>query len=132
MLQNPVAPVPAAAPGRVVRVWLGSSSPLARGAGVRVYVEARQDGNLVVLHRRTDGRIEVLFPKHPDTDPFVRAGTYEIRGGDDRGAWVVAEPDGSGMVLAALSPDPLRFDEFVRAADWDSAALVPTWSGSGS
>ena len=120
LLQNPVAPV--------VRVWLGSSSPLARGAGVRVYVEARQDGNLVVLHRRTDGRIEVLFPKHPDTDPFVRAGTYEIRGGDDRGAWVVAEPDGSGMVLAALSPDPLRFDEFVRAAAWDSAALVPTWS----
>ena len=128
LLQNPVAPVPAAAPGRVVRVWLGSSSPLARGAGVRVYVEARQDGFLVVLHRRTDGRIEVLFPKHPDTDPFVRAGTYEIRGGDDRGAWVVAEPDGSGMVLAALSPDPLRFDEFVRAAAWDSAALVPTWS----
>jgi hypothetical protein len=32
------------------------------------------------------------------------------------------------MVLAALSPDPLRFDEFVRAAAWDSAALVPAWS----
>jgi len=42
----------------------------------------------------------------------------------------VAEPDGSGMVLAALSPDPLRFDEFVRAAAWDSAALVPTWSAA--
>jgi len=125
LLQNPVP-----APARVVRVWLGSSSPLVRGTAVRVYVEARQDGNLVVLHRRTDGRIEVLFPKHPDTDPFVRAGTYEIQGGDDRAAWVVAEPDGSGMVLAALSPDPLRFDEFVRAAAWDSAALVPTWSGA--
>lgn len=120
--QNPAAPV--------VRVWLGSPSPLARGAAVRVYVEARADGNLVVLHRRTDGRIEVLFPKNPDTDPFVRAGTYEIRGRDDQAAWVVAEPDGSGMVLAALSPDPLRFDEFVRAAAWDSAALVPTWSGA--
>src|SRR5437764_690606 len=60
----------------------------------------------------------------------VRAGTYEIQGGDDRAAWVVAEPDGSGMVLAALSPDPLKFDEFVRAAAWDSAALVPTWSGA--
>jgi hypothetical protein len=43
---------------------------------------------------------------------------------------VVAEPDGTGMVLAALSPDPLRFDEFVRAAAWDAAALVPTWSGA--
>jgi hypothetical protein len=124
LLQNPVAPAP------VIRVWLGSSSPLTRGAAVRVYVEAGQDGNLVVLHRRTDGRIEVLFPQHPGTNPFVRAGTYEIRGGDDRAAWVVAEPDGTGMVLAALSPDPLRFDEFVRAAAWDPTALVPTWSGA--
>jgi len=128
LLQSQVAPTPVAAPARVVRVWLGSPSPLARGAAVRVYVEAGQDGNLIVLHRRTDGRIEVLFPKNPDTDPFVRAGTYEIRGGEDRAAWVVAEPDGTGMVLAALSPDPLRFDEFVRAAAWDSTALVPTWS----
>ena len=130
LLQNPVAPASAAAPARVVHVWLGSASPLVRGAAVRVYVEANEDGNLVVLHRRTDGRIEVLFPKNPDTDPFVRAGTYEIRGRDEQAAWVVAEPDGSGMVLAALSPDPLRFDEFVRAAAWDSEALVPTWSGA--
>ena len=130
LLQNPVAPASAAAPARVIHVWLGSASPLVRGAAVRVYVEANEDGNLVVLHRRTDGRIEVLFPKNPDTDPFVRAGTYEIRGRDEQAAWVVAEPDGSGMVLAALSPDPLRFDEFVRTAAWDSEALVPTWSGA--
>jgi hypothetical protein len=124
LLQNP-----AATPPRAVHVWLGSPSPLVRGAPVRVYVEAGQDGNLVVLHRRTDGRIEVLFPKNPNTDPFVRGGgTYEIRDPDERAAWVVAEPDGNGMVLAALSTDPLRFDEFVRAAAWDSAALVPAWS----
>ncbi|HLB82604.1 MAG TPA: DUF4384 domain-containing protein [Gemmatimonadales bacterium] len=129
LLQNPVAPA-AAPPTGVVRVWLGSASPLVRGAAVRVYVEAREDGNLVVLRRRTDGRIEVLFPRNPDTDPFVRAGTYEIRGTDERGAWVLAEPDGTGMVLAALSPDPLKFDEFVRAAAWDPNALVPTWSGA--
>src|SRR5205085_2247152 len=126
LLQHPVASAPAAPPPRVVRVWLGSASPLVRGAAVRVYVEAGQDGNLVVLHRRTDGRIEVLFPKHPDTDPFVRAGTYEIRGSDDRAAWVVAEPDGTGMVLAALSPDPLKFDEFVRAAVRGSAGASAT------
>ena len=130
LLQSPVAPASAAAPARVIHVWLGSASPLVRGAAVRVYVEANEDGNLVVLHRRPDGRIEVLFPKNPDTDPFVRAGTYEIRGRDEQATWVVAEPDGSGMVLAALSPDPLRFDEFVRTAAWDSEALVPTWSGA--
>src|SRR5437773_8608252 len=64
---------------RPVRVWLGSSAVLTRGAPVRVYVQAAQDGNLIVLHRRTDGRIDVLFPAKPEQDPFVRAGTYEIQ-----------------------------------------------------
>src|SRR5260370_1022013 len=100
---------------KVVRVWL-DASVLTRGAPVRVYVQAGEDGNLVVLHRRTDGRIEVLFPNNPAADASVRAGTYEIRGPNDRPGWVVREPDGSGMVLAALSPDPLRGDEFAREA----------------
>src|SRR5205823_6556209 len=44
LLQNPAAPAPAAAPPRVIRVWLGSASPLVRGAAVRVYVEAGEAG----------------------------------------------------------------------------------------
>lgn len=124
------APAAHPAPTRVVRVWLDQQGPVTRGTSVRVYVEAGQDGNLIVLHRRTDGRVEVLFPRTPDSDPFVRAGSYEIRGSDDHAAWVVAEPDGTGMVLAALSPDPLRFDEFVRATAWNEEALVPSWSGA--
>jgi hypothetical protein len=113
----------------MVRVWL-DATVLTRGAPVRVYVEAAEDGNLVVLHRRTDGRIEVLFPNNPAADPSVRAGTYEIRAPNDRPSWIVREPDGTGMVLAALSPDPLRVDEFAREAAWNSDALVPTWSGA--
>ena len=124
------APQTATAPRTVVHVSLDSRGPLARGTSVRVYVELGEDGNLVVLHRRTDGRIEVLFPSNPAADPFVKAGTYEIHREDGRAAWVVAEPDGSGMILAALSPDPLRFDEFVRAAAWNPDALVASWSGS--
>jgi hypothetical protein len=126
------APAPSAPPRReasLVRVWLDATA-LTRGASVRVYVQAAEDGNLVVLHRRTDGRIEVLFPNNPAADPSVRAGTYEIRGPNDRLGWVVREPDGTGMVLAALSPDPLRVDEFVREAAWNLDALVPTWSGA--
>jgi hypothetical protein len=114
---------------KVVRVWL-DANVLTRGAPVRVYVQAAEDGNLVVLHRRTDGRIEVLFPSNPAADPSVRAGTFEIRGPNDRPGWVVREPDGTGMVLAALSPDPLRVDEFERQAAWNPDALLPTWSGS--
>ena len=117
---------------RPVRVWLGSSSVLTRGTSVRVYVQAAQDGNLIVLHRRTDGRIDVLFPSKPNEDPFVRAGTYEIQATPSRVAFVVAEPDGSGLVLAALAPKAYRFDEFVRAAAWDPDALAPSWDGSDS
>jgi len=115
---------------RPVRVWLGSSGVLTRGTPVRVYVQAAQDGNLIVLHRRTDGRIEVLFPGKPNEDPFVRVGTYEIQATPSRVAFVVAEPDGSGLVLAALAPRDYRFDEFVRAAAWDPDALAPSWDGS--
>ena len=115
---------------RPVRVWLGSSGILTRGTPVRVYVQATQDGNLIVLHRRTDGRIDVLFPGKPNEDPFVSAGTYEIQATASRVAFVVAEPDGSGLVLAALAPRAYRFDEFVRAAAWNPDALAPSWDGS--
>ena len=115
---------------RPVRVWLGTTGSLVRGQSVPVFVQAAQDGDLIVLHRRTDGRIEVLFPSNPAADPFVRSGTYEIRGGGNRAAWVVSEPDGSGMILAALSVDPLRFDEFVRTAGWNPDALVSSWNDS--
>ncbi len=121
-----VPPVDVAA--RPVRVWLGTNGPLVRGQSVQIFVQAAQDGDLIVLHRRTDGRIEVLFPSNPAADPFVRSGIYEIRGGGNRSAWVVSEPDGRGMVLAALSVDRLRFDEFVREASWNSNALVPSWN----
>ena len=129
LLQAPAAlPSPIEADARPVRVWLGTTGPLVRGQSVQIFVQAAQDGDLIVLHRRTDGRIEVLFPSNPAADPFVRSGTYEIRGGGDRSAWVVSEPDGSGMVLAALSVDRLRFDEFVHEASWNSNALLPSWN----
>ena len=120
---------PASRDVRTVRVWLGSSL-LVRGAPVRVYVQTAQDGNLIVLHRRTDGRIEVLFPARPGDDTFVRAGNYEIQTTPGKVAFVVAEPDGSGLVLAALAPVAYRFDEFVRTAAWDPQALTPSWSGA--
>ena len=136
LAQTPPTPAPAApaasarAGERPVRVWLGSSSPLVRGAPVRVYVETGEDGSLVVLRARTDGRVQVLFPPDPSADPFVRAGTYEIRRANDGEAFVVVEPDGTGMILAALSPGSLRVGEFVRQADWDPDALAPSSPGA--
>src|SRR2546428_11110083 len=137
VLQFQTTPPPAPAPvdvagrgDRPVHVWLGSASPLARGSAVRVYVQVASDGNLVVLQRRTDGRIGVLFPTSPTDAPVVRTGTYEIHRPGHGAALVVAEPDGEGMILAALTTDPLQVDEFARQADWNSAALIPSWSGA--
>lgn len=126
----PTSAGPAARDARPVRVWLGSGGLLTRGAPVRVYVQAAQDGNLIVLHRRTDGRIEVLFPGSPKEDPYVRAGTYEIQATRDRVAFVVSEPDGDGLVLAALASTAYRFDEFVRNAAWSTDELAPSWNES--
>jgi len=119
---------PAQRDAKPVRVWLGSGGSLLRGDRVRVYVQTAEDGHLVVLHRRTDGHIDVLFPANPADDPLVRPGTYEIKRAGDRESFVVEEPDGTGLVLAALSPASYRFDEFVRAASWDPDAVAPFWA----
>jgi hypothetical protein len=130
LLQTPPAPAVSRGDEKPVRVWLATGTTLVRGDAVRVYVQATSAGSLVVLHRRTDGRIEVLFPAHPTDDASVTAGTYEIRGPGDRESFVVAEPDGTGVILAALSTTAYRFDEFAREASWNPGALVPSWSGA--
>jgi len=124
-----MAPAPGEQP---VRVWLGAGGPFAPGDRVRVFVQTDADGYLMVLHRRPDGGVEVLFPGDPATDPLARAGTYEIRGPEDAPVLAVAGPLGRGTVLAALSPDPFRFAEFVRGGIWNAGALTAAWQGDGS
>ena len=98
-----------------------------RGDRARVYVQTAEDGHLVVLHADAEGRIRVLFPLDPSDDDFVRGGRkVEIRGRSDRDAFFVDAGDGSGTVVAVLSPDALSFDGFVRNDHWDYRALGPT------
>ncbi len=130
--QAPIASLapPPSSDERPVHVWIDAPSPLFRGLSVRVYVQTATSGNLIVLHRRTDGRIEPLFPASPKAEAWVHAGQYEIRSPGDRPAFTLAEPDGGGMILAALSSGPIWFDEFAHAASWNPDALVPSWSGA--
>lgn len=118
-----LASQPVAAGGPPVRIWLGSGPTLAFGVPERVYVQTSTDGNLVVLHARTDGRVEMLFPGSPTSNPFVRAGTYEIRGHTGGAAFATSETEGRGTVVAALSPDPMWFDEFAHHGTWNVAAI---------
>jgi len=94
------------------------------GDRARVYVEAAQDGYLVVLHADAAGRVRVLFPLDPRDDDFIRGGRrFEVRGRGDRDAFQVDGDEGSGTVLAAVSRDPLNFEAFVRNDHWDFRAL---------
>jgi len=98
-----------------------------RGDRARVYVETADDGHLIVLHADPDGRVRVLFPLDPSDDDFVRGGKrVEIRRRSNRDAFFVDAGNGSGTVVAVLSPDALRYDAFVRNDHWDYRTLGGT------
>jgi hypothetical protein len=111
LVQNPVT----------VRLNHDRFSP---GDHARVYVEAAQDGYLVVLHADPEGRVRVLFPLDPSDDAFVRGGKkFELRGRGDRDAFQIEANDGSGTVLAAIAPDAFDFAAFTQNDHWDFRAL---------
>ena len=94
------------------------------GDHAKVYVASAEDGYLVILHADPVGRVRVIFPQDPSDDNFVRGGRkFEVRGRSDRDPIQIEGEDGTGTVVAAVSPDPFRFDEFSRNDHWDFRAL---------
>src|SRR5689334_9411925 len=107
-----------------VKVWLNHDNYFQRGDKARVNVRLADDGYLLVLRADADGREHVLFPLDPTDDAFVRGGeTIEVRGRGDREAFYVDDREGSGVVLAARSVAPFKFDEYVRGDHWDYRVL---------
>lgn len=107
-----------------VKVWLDQGN-YRRGDKAHVSVKLAEDGYLVVLRADAHGRIRVLYPLDPGDDAFVRGGqTLEVRGRGDREAFSVDEREGSGLVLAARSVTPFKFDQFVRGDHWDYRVLT--------
>src|SRR5713101_3539373 len=106
-----------------VKVWLDQEN-YRRGDKALVNVQLGEDGYLVVLRADADRRVRVLFPLDPGDDAFVRGGrTIELRGRGDREAFSIDEREGSGLVLAARSVTPFKFDEFARGDHWDYRVL---------
>ncbi|MFZ5624560.1 MAG: DUF4384 domain-containing protein [Gemmatimonadota bacterium] len=109
-----------------VRIWLNDDGRYTPGDRVRVQVRAADDGYLLVLHVDPDGRLRVLFPVDPGDDNFVRGGKkYEIKSRGGRETFRAPDADGNGMVYAAWSLDPFRFDDFISGDHWDYRALAP-------
>src|SRR2546421_3651313 len=112
-----------------IKVWLNHDN-FRRGDKARVNVRMDDDGYVVVLRADADGRVRVLFPLDPGDDAFVRGGeTIEVRGRGDREAFYIDEREGSGLVLAARSATPFKFDPFVRGDHWDYRVLDVRQSG---
>jgi hypothetical protein len=119
-------PAVAEAPSQdpAVRVWLNKSGYVERTDKVRAYVRTAVDGYVVILHAEPSGRVRVLFPLDPEDDAFVRAGRdYEIRSRADREAFAVYDGLGTGVVLAAVSRDPFRFEGLAVNRHWDYRAV---------
>ncbi len=120
-VSDSVVPRPADVP---VRVWISSNRTFKPGEAARVQVETDRTGYLLVLHFSPEGRLSVLFPVLPGDDSRVEAGRrYEIRD-EDQGTSFVAGGGGHGLVYAALSEDPWRFDEVTVDGGWNYGVLA--------
>ncbi len=107
-----------------VRLSLNSDASYRPGERARVHVRAAEDGYLVVLRTDVDGWVRVLYPVEPFEDAFVRGGReLEVRDRGNREAFAVSRREGSGVVLAAWSPKPFEFRDFIRNDHWDYRIL---------
>jgi hypothetical protein len=122
-------PVESPADDRPVRLWLGAS-PVERGATLPVYVAVNTPGYLLVLRAATDGHVEIVYPADPRSRGEIQPGAYALRGANGRPALVTNERNGTGLVLAALSPRPFRYDEFLRGDAWNREAMIASWAGA--
>jgi hypothetical protein len=110
----------AASQDPAIRVWLNKGDYIERTEKVRAYVRTGVDGYVVILHAEPSGRVRVLFPLDPDDDAWVRAGRdYEVRSRGDQEAFRIYDGTGPGVVVAAVSRDPFRFDGLALNRHWD-------------
>ncbi len=125
----PAAPVVASAEHRmrsgdpVIKVWTDWDQ-YSRGDNADVHVRTREDGYLIVMQADVDGRVRVLFPLDPTDDDYVRGGKdVKLPGRNGKGTFYVDGPGGMGMVYAAISSVPFRFNDFAQNDHWDYGAL---------
>ena len=114
-------------PAPPVRIWFDrDDASYMRGERVKVFLKTRDDRYIVVFHLDPDNRLRILFPLDPGDDNYVKGGkTYKVmnRGGREG---IVADIAGRGLVFAAASTGPFRFEEFTRENFWDYRTLNAT------
>lgn len=114
-----------------IQLTLSSNNTFVRGQRARVYIQAAEDGYVIVLRADAQGHVRVLFPLDPNEDARAPGGRkFEVRGHGDREAFTVDDDEGTGVVLAAWSENPFTFDGLVNGDQWDLSALSAQQTGA--
>ena len=112
------------------RVWLdrGEEPVVQRGDEVRVYYRTSADAFAAIFRIDTDGEISLVFPQHPDVDPYVGGGRDYRLLFPDSPRWEVREDPGMGYFFMIASPVPLDFSALGWDVDegWDLSGVART------
>jgi hypothetical protein len=109
-----------------IQLWIDSDARFAPGDYARIEVKTRDSGYLLVLEAAPDGQLRVLFPIRPGDNSLVHGGErYELKNDEGREGFAITGGYGRGIVYAAVSSSPFRFDDYRRIDSWDEEALAP-------
>jgi uncharacterized protein DUF4384 len=109
-----------AAGGRIA-LWTDRDDPYHRGEGARVYLQLDRPAFVTVFRVDTDGRLRVIFPREPWSDPYVRdvREPIELPGKQGGRSFIVDDSPGMGYLFAIASPEPFDYDPIARGDYWD-------------
>jgi hypothetical protein len=76
---------------------------------------------VTVFRVDTDGRLRVIFPREPWSDPYIRDDrkTIELPGNRGGRSFIVDDYPGVGYLFAVASPEPFDYDAIARGDYWD-------------
>ncbi|MEX2526334.1 MAG: DUF4384 domain-containing protein [Gemmatimonadota bacterium] len=107
-----------------VRIWLdqGAEPVFHRGDRSRIYYRVSRDAHVAIFHISTDGLVNLVQPRTPESGTYVRGGR-EYRLLFATGPyWHVDEHPGMGYFFAVASPEPLDLSVIPfsrRQGSWD-------------
>jgi hypothetical protein len=114
-------PIHLGAAGGQIALWTDRDDVYHRGEGARVYLQLDQPAFVTVFRVDTDGRVRVLFPREPWSDPYVRDDRQSVELPGNRGgrSFIVDDYPGVGYLFAIASPQPFDYDPIARGDYWD-------------